>query len=246
MNEHMKTLLRLSIILLCGFMLLPVSTAESTADVVQADIIRAAVIDTLTAYAARRDLDIEISVPYATHVTVKDIKEPSIRIVLPDEEFLDSRVRVVAEFIDHEGEAIRRVRLNANLKIYRMVAVTEVDLDRHEAVNGGYVVMERRDVSGNSGFFVTPDDLEGMRTRRSVKAGTMLTKKYVEPIPLINRGDVITIKACIGSVLITANGTARESGGLHENIRVYNETTRKTIDCTIVDSNTVQIGGEGG
>ncbi len=101
-------------------------------------------------------------------------------------------------------------------------------------------------IAGYRDYFVSLSELEGMQAKRRLKAGTVLTGKYVEPIPVIRRGDRVLMKARIGNVEITAEGTARENGGLNERIRVYNETTRKTIICTVINSRTVQIFCEGG
>ena len=233
-------------ILVCAFTLWLGTAGETSAGVVHADLIRAAIVDTLTAVAERNGLEIQVSLPYVSNVVIKRIETPLIRVNAPSRKAFHSRMQVKVDFMNNEEETIRQVTVVAQVKSFTMVAVTAVDVNRGDGIEQDDVVMKKMNVAKYKDYFVSPFELEGMQAKRRLKAGTILTGKNVEPVPVIRRGDRVIMKACIGNIVITAEGTARENGGLNECIRVYNEATRKTIICRVLNSRTVQIAGIGG
>ena len=246
MKEHTTSILRESAILFCAVILLLGQAKKSSAVVVRADIIRAAVVDTLNAQAERNGLDIEVSVPSVSNVIVNDVGIPRLRVIIPSPKKVSSSVRAKVEFIDGEGETARQITVFARIKSFAAVAITTGDISRGDTIGQDDVALRKMNVSGYKDYFVSLSELAGKQAKRKIKAGTVLTGKNVEPIPVIRRGDRVVMKAFIGNVVITAKGTARENGGLNESIRIYNDTTRKTIICTVIDSRTVLVSGEGG
>jgi len=246
MKEHTTSILRKSVIIFCAVILIFGQANKSSAVVVRAGIIRAAVVDTLNAQAERNGLDIEVSVPSVSNVIINDAGIPRLRVIIPSLKKVNSSVRAKVEFIDGEGETARRITVFARIKSFATVVVTTAELSRGDAIGQDDVALRKMNVSGYKDYFVSLSELTGKQAKRKIKAGIVLTGKNVEPVPVIKRGDRIVMKAFIGNVLITAKGTARENGGLNESIRVYNDTTRKTIICTVIDSRTVLVSGEGG
>ena len=134
----------------------------------------------------------------------------------------------------------------ARVKSFGIVPVAAVEKNRGDKFTEHDVIMKKMDITRHKGHFSTPSELEGKRAKKKLKAGTVLSEKNVEPVPVINRGDSVIMKACVGLVEVTAKGTARENGMLNDIIRVYNEATRKNISCTVLDSKTVLVCREGG
>ena len=81
-----------------------------------------------------------------------------------------------------------------------------------------------------------------MQAKKSIKAGTVLTKSKVRPIPLIRRGDRVIVEVRDGDVFVMAKGIARENGGIGEYIKVYIEMTKAIISCKVLGSETVIAG----
>ncbi|MFC1528390.1 flagellar basal body P-ring formation chaperone FlgA [Candidatus Latescibacterota bacterium] len=217
-----------------------------SADIVRSESIREAVVDTLTAYAERNDLDIEVIVPVVSHIAVQGVDTPIIRVNAPAGGTLASRVMLEIDLLNNEGEIARSVNTVVRIKSYKMVTVAADGKNRGDMIKEHDIIMKKMDITRHKGYFSSPEELEGMRATRKLKAGTILSAKNVEPVPVISRGDRIIMKACVGHVVITAHGTAREDGILNETIRVYNEATKKYIPCTVLDSKTVLVCREGG
>jgi len=189
---------------------------------------------------------IDISVPVVSNTLVRDVENPRIRVHEPELTGLTSNYRFAVDLLDAEGEVARKITVVGRVKQYATVAVAAADIRRGEPIGNGGFVLEETVVTGIDGYFCDAGSLAGRQMKRSVRAGMVLTERNTEPIPIISRGDKIIMKACIGSVLVTAEGVAREDGGLNEIIRVYIQTTKKTIEGRVVDNKTVRIGGQGG
>jgi len=220
--------------------------SDSHAEIVQADAIREAVIDTLESVASRCDLNVEVDVPAAANIFIRGLDNAAILVHEPSGDLFGTRCRVPVDFIDINGEVVRSITVSARIKRFETVAVLTVDKRRGDPIREGDYVLEERNVTSVSGYFTDSVALNGIQMKRNVKGGNVLTEGNTEPIPLVKRGEKVVLKATVGSVVIVAEGIARENGILDEYIRVYNETTRKTLEGRVIDAQTVRIDGEGG
>lgn len=125
------------------------------------------------------------------------------------------------------------------------VVVAARDLKRGEILSADDLRLELREVRGAALESRSLEDFVGLRTTRMVPAGTALTQLHVEVVPLIERGDAVTILVHTGSVTVTAPGVARQSGGLGDLIEVENTLSRQRVAGEIVDAHTVQVHTKG-
>ncbi|MFC1692547.1 flagellar basal body P-ring formation chaperone FlgA [Candidatus Latescibacterota bacterium] len=241
MKTFSETISRISALLMCALSLFISLTSESEAVVVPADSIRSAVLCALKRAAEREGLEIEAAVPYAINVLVKGMDDAVIRPVVPMDKISNRRVPVKVEFLGKDGKVARWVNIFAHIKSYATLAVTTVDLRRGDPIDRGSVIFKNIDVSGVKEYYDSFVDISNMQAKRSIRAGTILTAKNVEPVPIISRGDMVTIRANVGNIMVSTQGKAGQDGGLNESIRVYSETTKKTIIGTVIDKRTVLI-----
>ena len=87
----------------------------------------------------------------------------------------------------------------------------------------------------------SPQDFVGLRTTRTILAGTPLSDLNVETVPLVERGDAVTLLVRTGNVVVTAQGIARQSGGLGDLIEVENALSKQKVLGEIIDANTVEV-----
>ncbi len=69
----------------------------------------------------------------------------------------------------------------------------------------------------------------GKRVRRRLRAGDVIGDRDVEIVPMVDRGDPVTVLARSGNVVASLKGVALESGGLGERIRVRVTRYREDI-----------------
>ena len=222
------------------------STPAAHAGIVSAQAVRAAVTEAVRSYARANGLDIEPDVPHARDVEVAGTAAPAVRASLAAKEVRGTSVPVRLEVMNGSGEIVRLMHFVARVRVFAEAAVASRDIARGDSLADGDIVMKRVEVGGVRGYYTSPDGLAGTRAKMSIREGTILRASNIRPCPLVHRGDRVTMKAVVGAIEVSSAGIARQDGGRGECIRVYNEMTRATVFCRILDSQTVQIGKGGG
>jgi flagella basal body P-ring formation protein FlgA len=102
--------------------------------------------------------------------------------------------------------------------------------------------MEERDVTTVLGRYVRdPAELAGKRAKMRIAYGRMIDVRYLEPIPVVNRGDQVCIRAKIGTVTVSALGLSTESGAVGDRIVVKNVDSREKLVAEVVAAGVVQV-----
>ena len=85
------------------------------------------------------------------------------------------------------------------------------------------------------------DSVGELRARRTIPDGRVIEIDMVESVPLIHRGDEITIVSTSGTLRVSARGVAAQDGCKGDRIAVYNKSTRKKLSCEVADAGTVIV-----
>lgn len=238
--------LSLIAILTMQFVLMTITMHTAAAVVVDADTVREAVADTCAAVTARSGLDIEYVVGGCLNVAVDGIDAPQIVVESPDLNGARNRVRVPVLLTDGGGTVLRRVHVFVRVSRFAEALVAADTVKRRDPVTAADVMVSRVEVTGIDNVLTDTAAIGNMRAARPLRPGRVLTARDIEPIPLVDRGDRVTILASVGGVKLVAGGVAREGGGINQIIRVYNETTHATLECSVVDARTVRVRGPHG
>jgi len=141
------------------------------------------------------------------------------------------------------GRSQKEMSITADIRHFGQVLVADQGMRRGEELLPEAVVLAERDITRNKdGFFIDPTELEGQRMRRAIRPGNVLTRRHVEPVPVVQRGDEITLLAGSQHLQISLKGEAMQDGGLGERIRVRNADSGKVLYGEVVDSQNVIIG----
>ena len=140
------------------------------------------------------------------------------------------------------GEMVTSEQVRVRVVYYDEVLVTSDRIGRRDEFTTDKITLKRMEITSLTDRPLTSDDdLTGMWAVRSIKKGQIITTGVVEKIPPILNGQGVSIQYKSGPLEITARGTALEDGYVGENIRIRNGESRKTIICTVIDDETVQL-----
>lgn len=125
------------------------------------------------------------------------------------------------------------------------------------------VVVARRPI--NQGATIRPEDVDhvalaftrtdklgvndpalviGQRAKRFISSGTMVDPKELESVPLVMRGQLVTLESIAGAVRVVTTAKATRDGLLGEMIKVRaTDNKRIEFDAVVVGPGRVQIGG---
>jgi flagella basal body P-ring formation protein FlgA len=83
----------------------------------------------------------------------------------------------------------------------------------------------------------------GQRAKRFISAGSQIEPAMLEPIPLVTRGQLVTLRSVAGLVSIVTTATALQDGLHGEMVTVRSADKKRTqFDAVVVGPGAVQIG----
>lgn len=140
------------------------------------------------------------------------------------------------------GEKENDLWVKTEIKVYTTMVVASRPVLRNETLNEGDLRLEKRLVSSiPREVFNNPSDIVGMRAKRALKKGELITEGDIVMPPLFSRGNMVTILAEKGPLVISTLGRALEKGYKGKIVRVENVSSKKVVFTEVVDSKTVKI-----
>lgn len=133
----------------------------------------------------------------------------------------------------------------AHVALRKPVAVAARPLNRGKVIEAADVVMqeqvfERAEDVGLS----SPTPLIGQQTRRFIDKGEQLRTKDFEPLPLVQRNDLVTVLITRGSLRVRGTARALGAGAFGEVIEVRNEMAERSggrFSAVVVGEKTVEV-----
>jgi len=140
------------------------------------------------------------------------------------------------------GKVAGEVRMSGDLQLYGDVVCLKQNLSRHAKLSADDLEVVRRNISSLGPDLITSlQQAIGQRLRSSLRAGGILYNSNLEPSPLVERGDLVTILAESDRFTITAPGEARGSAAKGEMVKVKNLMSRKEIFARVVSAEIVKV-----
>ena len=151
--------------------------------------------------------------------------------------------RIVLEAsLFNKGELLESGQVSVNIVKFENVLIANDRISRNALLSPEQITTESRDVTYLVDRPLTDlNEIVGRRTKRLVGKGNILTYTNTEIIPTVEVGKEVKIIYRSGALEISAVGTALENGYTGESIRVRNEQSKKTVEATINNEQTVLI-----
>ena len=145
-----------------------------------------------------------------------------------------------------DAETQKALTVTVDARFFRPVLVTTRSIRRGTVLadDGAVELVERDVTSARHGYFTNLDELLGLRARRPVGFGVVVSHRHVEEIPVIQRGDDVEMRVTSANMQMSTAGVALQDGAIGARIRVKNVASGKVLYGKVVDAATVQVGGE--
>ncbi len=188
--------------------------------------------------------------PDNLHIEVFPLKEA---VILPDSEVTlkalppkndkllgDVTVEIV---ILHQGQPLKRVKVNGVVRLKRLVVCTTRPLRAEDTIGPGDILVMPREVTGLNldDFFCSPDQVLGHIMAKSLGPQEIITSRHLSNQPIIKRGDEVTVVLDQDGLEVSTKGVAREQGFLGKSIRVVNPKSKKEFQALVVNAKTVKV-----
>ncbi|MDA8163407.1 MAG: flagellar basal body P-ring formation chaperone FlgA [Desulfobacteraceae bacterium] len=141
-----------------------------------------------------------------------------------------------------DGKEFGTVRMQGDLKLFGEVACAAKAMPRDTVLSADDINVVRRDITFlGAGVVTDAKAVVGKRLRVSVQPGAILYNRNIEEVPLVQRGDLVTIVARSGQLEVTAPGQARNAGASGDLIPVKNLMSRKIIQAKVQQPGLVEV-----
>jgi flagella basal body P-ring formation protein FlgA len=141
-----------------------------------------------------------------------------------------------------DGRVVRNIPLNVEVEALADVVVAARELERGMVVEKGDVLLQKRDLATVPARACRNlDEALGKRVRVGMRANSTLRSDYLERLPVVKSGQMVTIVAENEKFRITASGRARGNGAEGDTVMVQSMNAHKEIPAVVVDANTVRV-----
>jgi len=141
-----------------------------------------------------------------------------------------------------DDQLVKNMSIPVDVEALTDMVVALFPLPRGTVVESSDVSLQKRDlaeVSGKVSFNL--DDVLGKRVRVPIRANTPVRSDYLEKVPLVKNGQMVTIVAENGDLRVTATGMARGTGAEGDLIMVQNMNSKKSVQARVIDAGTVAV-----
>jgi flagella basal body P-ring formation protein FlgA len=122
------------------------------------------------------------------------------------------------------------------------VLVATRPLARDAVLSAADLSLVERDVGTlGQGYLSDAAQLAGMRLRRPVPAGAVLTQSMLAAVPLVARGQQVTLEAGSGGMHIRMAGEALGAAALGQRVRVKNLSSDRVVEGVVRSDQVVEV-----
>ena len=165
----------------------------------------------------------------------------SFRLFQRGERKLEGNVSVIA-VIKVNDVVKNKVKISGWVDIFKYVVCASRDLERGEKINEDDLYMVKRNLSHLSSKILTDkNEIIGLMAKHNIKADTCLKEWMIEKAPVVDKGDIVTILAESGDLLVTVPGKVLMKGFSGELVKVQNLMSKKEILAKVVNHSTVAV-----
>ena len=133
-------------------------------------------------------------------------------------------------------------RAVVKVQIWTEAFHAQQDVFRGELLTEDMLVKDLVELSNaRSGYFTNLSELIGLKAKRLIKKGKLITSAFLEPVLLVKKGQTVTIESKGSGFLVSTQGEALANGSLGSRIPIRNLTSGKTIEGVVVRENVVQV-----
>lgn len=141
-----------------------------------------------------------------------------------------------------DDRVVKNVPVMVDVEALVDLVVTTRPVERGEILTPADVTVQKRDLAASGGKVArSTADVVGLKVRVGMRGNTPLRTDYLERIPLVKSGQLVTVLLDSPALHITTTGRAKGAGSVGELITVQNISSNKDFPARIVDAGTVRV-----
>ena len=188
----------------------------------------------------------QLNISYLRFPDLSNIKLNSVKIdVYSQKQVLKLGYQTLWVKLTRNNKIVQKSPVSLETSITTDVLVTTKKIHRHQKIEPDMVKIEKRQIDDNwYSLLSSVGDIQGMETERVLQKGTLLTKRLVRPIPLVQRGDAVKVQIETSSLVLTSSGIAKSDGGLGSTVTVERTPGGKKMKAQVRGAGLVVVSQE--
>lgn len=145
--------------------------------------------------------------------------------------------------VDADGHPLGTVRALVQGQVLGpAVVVQEAVRSKQEIPESALKVVKNMDLTRLRGApFRSIEALSGQIPSRTLSAGTVMTRDVMEAMPIVHRGDPVSVLIRKGRLLVRALGTATRDGAVGEVVPVRNQSSGTQLMARVQEDGTLLV-----
>jgi flagella basal body P-ring formation protein FlgA len=141
-----------------------------------------------------------------------------------------------------DDRVVKNIPLNVEVEALADVVVAVRAMERGMVLEKGDVALQKRDLGTVPGRTCrTLEEVTGKRVRVGLRGNSPIRSDYLERLPLVKRGQLVTIIAENDKFRITSSGKVKGNGAEGDTVQVQSLNAQKDITAVVVDASTVRV-----
>lgn len=143
-----------------------------------------------------------------------------------------------------EGKVVQRIPLTVNARMVREVVVARGPINQEAVIRESDLTTARMTFTRLDRIgLCDPSLVVGQRAKRFIAAGDKIEMELLEQVPLVVRGQLVTLISSVGGIEVVTTAKAMGSGYLGDGIAVRDANDRRrSFDGTIIGPGKVRVG----
>ena len=127
-------------------------------------------------------------------------------------------------------------------EILKTVVLTNRSLSKGSVLQESDLSLQKRNtLPFNHGYYENISEVIGLETSTAMRAGALLKPESLSSPILINRGDLVMIKAQVPGIIISMHGIAQNNGALGDLVKVKNSSSAKVVEGKVISRGAIQV-----
>lgn len=222
-------------------------TVQKLVDTSMVDKAKRDIIEQIKKESPWKDWDIDVLLSLSDEAIVTKAAPFSKVEVLPSENRnMLGTVNLNIAFIDENGKQVGKSSINPTILKKVMVSVMNSNCKQGQILTQANIQLTPMWLGPEGRNYISnPEECIGRELAKSMAAGEIIrTTDVLNPV-CAKKGDVISVECHSGALMVKISAVALDNGRQGENIRVMNQTSRKSFTVELIGEKTASMNAGG-
>lgn len=140
------------------------------------------------------------------------------------------------------GEFSKKIFVRTQVEVLKKIVVAKKNIKRGEKIEAKDLTLAERDIAMlPNKYFEDLDQVANSLAKTTIPKKSIIFEWMIKEIPLVHRGDEVTILVTAPNLLVKTKGVALEDGYRDKKVKVKRKNSKKTLEGILISENEVEV-----